>query len=244
MPTDEPSRAGLTKHGIAERVARLVAGAQRDVPRHRDAVVAHDRLEQVLVHAERRGEHARADVRDARELEQALHGPVLAERAVQDREDDVDVRRAPRPPSRAGGSRRALRRLGLGRAQLASALAARSAQAPSRPISTVTTSSARARERLGDARGRRDARSRARSSGRPRATAIRRLGASRSAGSSVVGVVVRRRRRPVVVGGGRRRHVSAGGGDELPTMIVTVEPFSASRPPGPARGRGRPGSGR
>ena len=36
-------------------------------------------------------EHARADVRHARELEQALHGAVLAERAVQDREDDVDI---------------------------------------------------------------------------------------------------------------------------------------------------------
>ena len=91
MPTLEPRRAGLTKHGIAERVARLVAETQRDVLGDGDAVVAEDRLEDVLVHAERRGEHACADVRDAGELEQALHRPVLAERPVQDREDDVDV---------------------------------------------------------------------------------------------------------------------------------------------------------
>ena len=59
--------------------------------RHRDAVVAQHRLEEVLVHAERRAEHARADVGHACELEQALHRPVLAERPVQHREDDVDV---------------------------------------------------------------------------------------------------------------------------------------------------------
>ena len=59
--------------------------------RHGDAVVAQHRLEHVLVHAERGGEHAGADVGDAGELEQALHGAVLAEGAVEDREDDVDV---------------------------------------------------------------------------------------------------------------------------------------------------------
>ena len=48
-------------------------------------------------------EHARADVRHAGELEQALHRPVLAERSVQHREDDVDVARASsRPPCPAG----------------------------------------------------------------------------------------------------------------------------------------------
>ena len=54
-------------------------------------VVAEHRLEHVLVHAERRGEHAGSDVGHAGELEQPLHGPVLAERPVQHREDDVDV---------------------------------------------------------------------------------------------------------------------------------------------------------
>ena len=44
-----------------------------------------------LVHRRSRGEHPGADVRDAGQLEQALDGPVLAVRAVQDREHDVDV---------------------------------------------------------------------------------------------------------------------------------------------------------
>ena len=41
-----------------------------------------------IASAERRD--AGPDVRDARELEQALHRAVLAERAVEDRQDDVD----------------------------------------------------------------------------------------------------------------------------------------------------------
>ena len=40
---------------------------------------------------ERDAEHAGADVGDTGELEQALHGPVLAERPVQHREHDVDL---------------------------------------------------------------------------------------------------------------------------------------------------------
>jgi hypothetical protein len=47
------------------------------------------RLEEILVHAERRRGDARADVRHAGELEQPLDAPVLAEGPVQDREDDV-----------------------------------------------------------------------------------------------------------------------------------------------------------
>ena len=58
--------------------------------RDRDAGVAQHGLEQILVHAERRAEHAGADVRHAGELEQPLHRAVLAERAVQDRQHDVD----------------------------------------------------------------------------------------------------------------------------------------------------------
>jgi hypothetical protein len=45
----------------------------------------------VLVHAEGAREHARADVRQAEELEEALDRAVLAERAVQDREHEVDL---------------------------------------------------------------------------------------------------------------------------------------------------------
>ena len=62
-----------------------------DVARDRHASVAHHGLEHVLVHRERRAEDACADVRHSRELEQALHRPVLPEGPVQDREDDGDV---------------------------------------------------------------------------------------------------------------------------------------------------------
>src|SRR5262249_47297839 len=73
-----------------------VAEAQRDVLGDRDAVVPHHRLEQILVHTERRCEYSGTDVRHARQLEQSLDGPVLAERAVEHREDDVDVGEGPR----------------------------------------------------------------------------------------------------------------------------------------------------
>ena len=46
-------------------------------------------LEHDFVHAQRRREHAGADVRHVQELQQALHGAVLAERAVQHREHGV-----------------------------------------------------------------------------------------------------------------------------------------------------------
>ena len=54
----------------------------------------HDRL----VHADRRGEHAGADVGQVGQLEQPLDGAVLAVRAVQDREDDVERRVRGAPP--------------------------------------------------------------------------------------------------------------------------------------------------
>jgi hypothetical protein len=72
----------LDEAGIAERVTRLVAGAQRDVLGHGDAVVAQHRLEDVFVHAERGCENTGSDVRHASKLEQPLHGAVLTERAV------------------------------------------------------------------------------------------------------------------------------------------------------------------
>ena len=60
------------------------------MPRDRDSVVAHHGFEDILVHAERRREHARPDVRDVRQLEHALDGPVLAEGPVEDRHRHVD----------------------------------------------------------------------------------------------------------------------------------------------------------
>ena len=49
-------------------------------------------LNRSLSIATRRAGDAGADVRDVRQLEQALDGPVLAERPVQDRQHDVDGR--------------------------------------------------------------------------------------------------------------------------------------------------------
>ena len=76
-------------------------------PRRRDAGVAQQRLEDRLVHADRRAGHAGADVGDAERLEKALEDAVLARRAVDDREDDVrparsDLRRHERARGLAG----------------------------------------------------------------------------------------------------------------------------------------------
>ena len=81
---------GLDEDGVAERVLDLVAEAQSRVARDRNPAVAQHGLEEVLVHAERGGRDAGADVGHARELQQALDGAVLAERAVQDGQHDVD----------------------------------------------------------------------------------------------------------------------------------------------------------
>ena len=70
---------------------RGIAVAQRDVPRDRDPTVAEHGLEEVLVHADGRCGDSGPDVRYAGELQEALNRAVLAERAVEDRKDDVDV---------------------------------------------------------------------------------------------------------------------------------------------------------
>ena len=76
------------------------------VRRDGDAAVAQHLLEEILVHRERRGGYAGADVRKVRELEQTLHRPVLAERPVQDRQHDVDrAERRQRPALRRNGQR-------------------------------------------------------------------------------------------------------------------------------------------
>jgi len=92
----EQLAAAMKEQGLnASEVARRIWGTKKDrrnydVARNRDAGAAHQRLEDVLVHADRGGEHAGTDVRDTGELAEALHGAVLAERAVQDWQDDVD----------------------------------------------------------------------------------------------------------------------------------------------------------
>ena len=54
-------------------------------------------LHRRFVHADGGREHARADVRDVGQLQQPLHGAVLAVGTVQDREDDVESMRWRRP---------------------------------------------------------------------------------------------------------------------------------------------------
>ena len=109
MPTLEPRLAGLTNTGKpssrGDRAASTPRSSRRQSRAQHDVVVAdrqaaggeHD-LHHRLVHADRGRQHAGADVRHVRELEQALHGAVLAVRAVQHRERR---RRAPSPVTTA-----------------------------------------------------------------------------------------------------------------------------------------------
>ena len=131
-PTSRAARASRTP-GSRTGSSGSSPCAQRDVARDRDPAVAEHRLEEVLVHAERRRRDAGADVRHAGELEQALHRAVLAERAVQDRA----ARRRPAPSVAAGASSRATHGQRLRRSSRDSSLSpgSPSSQRPSRPIS-------------------------------------------------------------------------------------------------------------
>ena len=82
---------GLHEHRVVEVVCGLVSFAERDVACDGNPAVAENRLEEILVHAQRRRGDTRADVGHASELEEALHRAVLSERAVQDRQHDVDL---------------------------------------------------------------------------------------------------------------------------------------------------------
>ena len=59
----EPGR--LDEAGKPEGVLDRIAGPQGDVSRDRDAAVAQHLLEQILVHAQRRGQHAGVGVAHA-----------------------------------------------------------------------------------------------------------------------------------------------------------------------------------
>ena len=97
----EPARAGLTN----DREAECLDARQRTPPGRcsplgpgdddaggdRQAGGLQDDLHEGLVHADRRGQHAGADVAHAGHLQQALEGAVLAPRAVQQREHHVDL---------------------------------------------------------------------------------------------------------------------------------------------------------
>ena len=89
----EPSRLDedrTAKFGYNSVESRRVAMAETAEARDRQAAVAHQPLGDILVHRRGRAEHARADIRDAGDLGQALDRSVLAERPMQNREDDVD----------------------------------------------------------------------------------------------------------------------------------------------------------
>ena len=113
MPTLDPRLAGFTNIGkpsaaiesARDRVAvRLPLVPQHHPVRaHRQAARREHQLHHRLVHADRGGEHAGADVRDVGELEQTLDRAVLAVRAVQHREDHVEVEAGDDrlPPDRA-----------------------------------------------------------------------------------------------------------------------------------------------
>ena len=112
MPTEEPRRAGLTKTGVpsdrqlAQHGLRLGVPARE--PHARVGDLRHvgggqDLFEDDLVHAQRRGEHARADVGHVEQLQQALQRPVLAERAVQDTGKTTSAPSSP-PPGRSDSS--------------------------------------------------------------------------------------------------------------------------------------------
>ena len=104
IPTDDPSRAGLTNTGRPSS-AQVVEDGIRPFgePGHRGGAVVdlgdprapHQLLEQHLVHADRTRLDAGADVGDVQGLQQSLDGAVLAERAVQNRKDHVGIGKAP-----------------------------------------------------------------------------------------------------------------------------------------------------
>ena len=78
--------------GVAVQLAREHHAERADG----QAVAREHQLHHVLVHADRGREHPGADVPHVGQLEQALQRAVLAERAVQQREDDVDLAEHPR----------------------------------------------------------------------------------------------------------------------------------------------------
>ena len=103
MPTELPSVAGFTKTGKRNflRIARRTLAARFFPLRARDRQEIADRqlglqeqaLLHVLVHADGGAQHARADVGQPGEIEQALHGAVFAKRAVQHGKHHIHAQR-------------------------------------------------------------------------------------------------------------------------------------------------------
>src|SRR5438876_9976603 len=99
MSHDRCAHAGSARNRFDERgdsdgsrrIEVLLCRAGQDDPaRHVEACCREDRLRDLLVHSERRREHARSGVRDADRVEQTLDAPVLPPCPMQSDEDDVD----------------------------------------------------------------------------------------------------------------------------------------------------------
>ena len=98
MPTEEPRCAGLTNTGRPSAASSASTPSRSARQRVMQAAVLHLRqpggphqgLEADLVHAQRRGGDAAADVGHIEALEQPLDNAVLPVGAMQRREDDVD----------------------------------------------------------------------------------------------------------------------------------------------------------
>ena len=100
-PTLEPEVRGLDEAGKAELggdqllhragIAPPLVAPDEHVLHDRQPVGPEDVLHRRLVHADGRGEHARARVRQARQLEESLDGPVLALGAVEQDQHHVEA---------------------------------------------------------------------------------------------------------------------------------------------------------
>src|SRR5205809_1705241 len=89
-----PTRDRLNESWDSDRsrgLEILLCRARHDDPaRHVEARCREDRLRDLLIHGERRREHARSGVRDADRVEQTLDAPILPPCPMQSDEDDVD----------------------------------------------------------------------------------------------------------------------------------------------------------
>ena len=104
-----PEIGGLDEHGKRQAAARIhdvrAIARHRHIIDNRQHAFPADTLHHLLIHGDGGRHHARADVGQVGQFEQTLHGAVLAEGAVQDGEDHVDVRDGrPVPAGSAAGS--------------------------------------------------------------------------------------------------------------------------------------------
>ena len=109
----QPSVGDLVQHPLglgrigSRRVSAAVPGpvplADHHVRPDRQAPGREDQLHVLLVHADRAGQHARADVRHPGHLQQSLDRAVLAVRAVQHRQHHVDLAEQVRDLRRRAG---------------------------------------------------------------------------------------------------------------------------------------------